>query len=151
MTSSIVIGIGSDLRGDDGVGLVVAGRLRTLVPEGVVVIEHRGDGTGLISAWQDADQVIVVDAAKSNAEPGTIFRFDTASLPLPEPLSVTTSHAFGLEEALGLADQLDKLPNSLVIYGIEGKSFSFGNELSTEVERAIEPVIEQILNDVTTA
>ena len=148
MTNTLVIGLGSDLRGDDSVGLVIARMLRDLVPPGTKVIEYLGDGLSLISVWQDADVVIVVDAAKSGAAPGTIHRFDDLSAPLQTQLSNTTSHAFGLEEAIELARQLDQLPRSLVIYGIEGKSFDFGTELSAEVKQAAEDVVTQLLQEI---
>jgi hydrogenase maturation protease len=148
MIDIAVIGIGSDLRGDDGAGLEVARRLRGQVSERVRIIEHLGDGTALISAWQDANRVIVVDAVKSGAKPGTIFRFDSPYLSFPEQISFTSSHDFGLEEALKLATQLDQMPKSLVIYVIEGGSYALGEGLTTEVEVAVESVIKQIFEDV---
>ncbi|MGB3714250.1 MAG: hydrogenase maturation protease [Candidatus Promineifilaceae bacterium] len=149
MTEFLVIGIGSDLRGDDGVGLVVARQLQDQVPPGARVIEHYGDGTSLISAWEGVDHVILVDAVSSGAEPGTIYRFDAHSAPLPARISASSTHAFGLEEAMELARQLDQLPKSLVVYGIEGKSFSNGTVLSMEVDLAVEVVVEQILQEIS--
>lgn len=148
MTNTLIIGLGSDLRGDDSVGLIIARRLHGLVQPGIKVIEYLGDGLSLITAWQDADVVIVVDAVKSGAAPGTIHRFDALSATLQTQLSTTTSHAFGLGEAIELAHQLDQLPQSLVIYGIEGKSFDLGTELSAEVEQAAEEVVTQLLQEI---
>jgi len=148
MTNTLVIGLGSDLRGDDSVGLVIARRLHGLDQPGTKVIEHLGDGLSLITVWQDADVVIVVDAAKSGAAPGTIHRFDALLAPLQIQLSNTTSHAFGLEEAIELARQLNQLPRSLVIYGIEGESFDLGTELSAEVKQAAEEVVTQLLQEI---
>lgn len=150
MSDILVIGIGSDLRGDDGVGLAVARRLQNQVPPGVRVIEHHGDGVSLISEWQGVDRVILVDAAAFGAEPGTIVRFNPPFAPLPARISASSTHAFGLEEALELSRQLDQLPKSLVVYGIEGKSFSFGTDLSMEVDLAVEAVVGQILQDIST-
>lgn len=148
MTNTLIIGLGSDLRGDDSVGLIIARRLHGLVQPGIKVIEYLGDGLSLITAWQDADVVIVVDAVKSGAAPGTIHRFDALSATLQTQLSTTTSHAFGLGEAIELAHQLDQLPQSLVIYGIEGKSFDLGTELSAEVEQAAEEVVTRLLQEI---
>jgi hydrogenase maturation protease len=150
MTEFLVIGIGSELRGDDSVGLVVARQLKNQVPPGVRIIEHYGDGTALISAWQGVDKVILIDATSSGAESGTIVRFDALSAPLPARISASSTHAFGLEEALELSRQLDQLPMSLVIYGIEGKSFSFGTDLSREIALAVEAVVGQILVEIST-
>ncbi len=148
MANTLVIGLGSDLRGDDGVGLVIARKLHDQVPPGIEVIEHLGDGLSLIPAWHGWESVIIVDAAKSGAAPGTIHRFDALSAPLQTQLSNTTSHAFGLAEAIELAQQLDQLPESLVIYGIEGKSFDLGTKLSAEVEQSAEEVVRRLLQEV---
>lgn len=145
----MVIGIGSDLRGDDGVGLAVARRLQNQIPPGVRVIEHHGDGLSLLSEWQGVDRVILVDAVSSGAEPGTIVRFKPPFAPLPALISASSTHAFGLEEAIELAGKLDQLPKSLTVFGIEGKSFSFGAELSMEVDLAVELVVEQILQEIS--
>ena len=150
MANTLVIGLGSDLRGDDGVGLVIARRLHDQVPLGIEVIEHLGDGLSLIPAWHGWESVIIVDAAKSGAAPGTIHRFDALSAPLQTQLSITTFHAFGLAEAIELAQQLDQLPESLVIYGIEGKSFDLGTNLSAEIEQALDLAVERILNEIET-
>lgn len=148
MANTLIIGLGNDLRGDDSIGLVIARKLHGQVQPGIMVIEHPGDGLSLISVWQDADNVIVVDAAKSDAPPGTIHRFDALSVPLQMQLSTTTSHALGLEEAIELGHQLDQLPKRLVIYGIEGKSFDFGTELSAEVEQVVQEVVERVLQEI---
>jgi hydrogenase maturation protease len=151
MPKILVIGIGSEYGSDDRVGLVVARRLKELVPPGVDVIEHAGDGTALVSAWTNVDHVFLIDATSSGAETGTIYRIDGLSTPIPADFSTSSTHSFGLGEAIQLAQQLDKLPRSLLIYGIEGSSFSFGSELSSEVEAATRSVIEQILNEIEIA
>jgi hydrogenase maturation protease len=145
----LIIGIGSDLRGDDAAGLVAARQLRNRVPSGVEVIEHHGDGTALITHWLEFDHVIVIDAMISGAETGVIRRIDALSDSLPPQLSASSTHSFGLEEALDLARQLNQLPKRLVVYGIEGKSFSMGTGLSSGVQEAVSVVVEQILQEVS--
>lgn len=150
MSSILVIGIGSDFGSDDRAGLLVARRLKNQVHSCVQVLEHDGDGMSLILAWHGVEHVIIVDAASSGAEPGTYYRFDAFSDPFPARITASSTHDFGLQEAIDLARQLDQLPKSLVIYGIEGKSFSFGADLSMEVDRAVEAVVGQILEEIST-
>ena len=149
MQDIVVIGIGSDFNGDDEVGLVVARQLKTRAPSGVRVIENNGDAFSLISAWRGMDYVILVDAAASGAKPGKIHRFDPYSDPFRAKLTPTSSHTFGIEEALELSRRLDQLPKRIVIYGIEGKNFSFGAELSMEVGVAVDSVVGQILDEIS--
>ena len=144
MPKTLVIGVGNAFRGDDGLGLIVAQRLRELALPGVTVLEQSGEGAALVESWEDAGRVIVVDAVSSGGEPGTIHRFEAAGQPLPALFSGGSSHAFGLAEAVELARQLNRLPPSLVIYGIEGKSFDLATGLSPEVEAAAKNVLDQI-------
>ena len=145
MSNILIIGLGSDLRGDDSVGLVIARKLRHRVPPHIRIIEHNGDGFSLLSEWQDEDRVIIIDAAQSGVAPGTIHEFDAITVPLNAQLSPATSHAFGLVEAIRLGRQLDRLPEALVLIGIEGESFEMGSDLSAEVENAVDDVIERVL------
>ena len=148
MNEILVIGVGNAFRGDDGVGLVVARRLQELVPPDVTVLEQGGEGAALMETWQGASHVILVDAAASGAEPGTIHRFEATNQPLPIQFFNYSTHAFSLAEAVEMARQLDQLPPNLVVYGIEGQSFSFGQDLSPEVEAAAGVIIQQVLQDL---
>ena len=145
----LVIGVGNAYRCDDAVGLIVAQRLRALVPPGITILEQSGEGAALMEAWQDADHVILVDAASSGESPGTIHRFEAAVAPIPAQFFNYSTHAFSVAEAVEMARQLDKLPPSLIVYGIEGRSFSFGQGLSLEVEQAARTVVDQVLQELS--
>jgi hydrogenase maturation protease len=145
----LVIGIGNAFRGDDGVGVLVARRLRELALSGLTVLEQSGEGAALVEAWTGTDRVIVVDAISSGGRPGTIHRLEVDRHPLPAHFSSSSTHAFGLAEAVELARRLDRLPASLVIYGIEGQSFNLGQDLSPEAEAAADKVVDQIVADLT--
>jgi hydrogenase maturation protease len=133
----ILIGVGNAWRGDDGAGLAVARRVRDLSPAGVEVREVEGDATALVEAWSGAARVVVVDAAESGAPPGTVRRFDAASQPLPVRGLRSSTHAFGVADAVELARALGRLPQRLDVYAIEGASFAAGERLSPAVERAV--------------
>lgn len=148
MSKTLVIGVGNAFRGDDGLGLVVARQLRTLSLDGVDVLEQSGEGTTLMEAWGDATQVIVVDAVSSGSEPGTIYRFEAVDQPLPAIFSRSSTHDFGLAEAIELARRLDRLPAELVVYGVEGKAFEPGAGLSPEIETAAAILIQRISQEL---
>jgi hydrogenase maturation protease len=140
-----VIGIGNELRQDDGAGVAVARRLRRQAAGLIEVIEHDGEATSLLQAWDGARVVILVDAVRSGSTPGTIHRIDVRSTDLPKGATWSSSHSLGLAEAVALGDRLACLPDALVIYGIEGKCFGFGPGLSTEVDKAASTVVETLL------
>lgn len=144
----VVIGVGNDYRSDDGVGLAVAERLRGRTPAGVEIVTCAQEPSRLIDAWQDAEAVFVVDAASSGEEPGTLHRFDASAEPIPERVFRSSTHAFGVGEAIEFARALRKLPERVIVYGIEGGVFAAGAALSAPVAAAVEQAAEAVLDDV---
>jgi hydrogenase maturation protease len=141
----MVIGVGNAWRGDDGAGLAVARGVRELAPAGVEVREVEGDASALVDAWAAADRVVVVDAAASGAPPGTVTLFDAASEPLPARSVRSSTHAFGVPDAIELSRALGRLPERLDVYAIEGASFVAGDRLSPAVERAVAELVDELL------
>jgi hydrogenase maturation protease len=133
----VVIGVGNAWRGDDGAGLEVARRIAARPPEGVRVVVQQRDQICLFEVWDEADDAVIVDAASSGAPPGTIHRYDAGGGPLPARLSRSSTHAFGVVEAIELCRALGRLPRSLTVYAIEGESFEVGGEPTRQVQRAV--------------
>ena len=141
----LVIGVGNDYRGDDAAGLIVARRLRELNLPDVRVIESDGEFTRLMEAWQDAENVILIDAMQSGAAPGTIHRFEATEQKLPASVLQSSTHAFGVAEAMAMAQALGRLPRRFIVCGIEGQHFAMGAPLSAEVARAILTILAHSL------
>lgn len=146
---TLVIGLGNLFRGDDGVGLVVARRLRELEIPNVTVREESGEGASLIEAWKDAANVILIDAAQSSALPGTVHCLDANRSPVPSRFFYYSTHAFSVAEAVELARALDQLPPRLVLYGIEGRDFAAGEKLSHDVAAAAELLADRLRQELT--
>ena len=137
------------MRRDDGAGPAVVRRLLNESPPHVHIIEHHGEGLALIDLWQGYRRVVIVDATRSSAASGTIQRFD---LPHSEPSSGLfhySSHLFGLAEAISLARALKRLPESLIIYGIEGLEFGYGEGLSPGVLAAVAVVADRMRGELS--
>ena len=140
-----LIGIGNQFRSDDYLGLHVAREISKLRPEGLRVVEACGEGGELIELLRGRKRVFLVDAVSSGAEPGTIHRLSVASGRIPQRFFVHSSHAFGVGEAVAVSGNLGILPPEVRIYGIEGKSFAMGGDISPEVRERIPALIEEIL------
>jgi hydrogenase maturation protease len=143
-----VIGVGNTDRGDDGAGLLVARRLKTLVPSTVAVIESANDGMRLIELWTNKDFVFVIDALDRDGEPGAIHRFDAAIAPLPIRSFGASTHSFGVAEGIELARRLGRLPKRLTVYGIAGKHFERGALPSPGVQSAVAYVAQAIAQEL---
>ena len=144
----LVVGVGNANRSDDAVGIVVAKRLSELGGDAVTVLEHSGEGAGLVEKWAGMDMVILVDAVSSGETPGTVHRFDARATPIPVGLFHYSSHAFGVAEAVELARALGRLPPRLLVYGVVGERFASGNGLTGAVEGAVSGVVDCIVRDV---
>lgn len=139
-----LIGVGNRFRRDDGAGLEVARRLRLADPAGVTILEREGEPASLLEAWSHADEALVVDGVSSGAEPGTVHRFEVSGDPLPAELFRPSTHALGVAEAVELARELDRLPDRLVVYGIEGENFEVGEGLTPVVEAAVAKLVTEL-------
>jgi hydrogenase maturation protease len=148
MTKSLVVGIGNPDRGDDGIGPLVARRLAGRAPPDVTIIERAGDVVALIEDWAGYDSVILIDAAAPGATPGSIHRVDLMTTELPADISLSSTHAFGVGNAVGLARTLGLLPRSLVVYAIEGVNFEPGAHLSPNIAAAVEEVVARVMAEL---
>lgn len=111
-------------------------------------ISPQCDCIGLLDVWQNVETVIVIDAVSSNAPPGTFYRFDALTQPLPFEVSFHSTHALSVPEAIALGRTLGQLPASLLLYAIEGKTFTTGVGLSQEVELAVREVVRRVERDL---
>ena len=147
MSRTVVIGIGNAFRGDDAAGREVARRVQDLVPEELEVVVCGLEPTRLIDAWDGADAAIIVDAVSSEAEPGSVHRFDATSAPLPSREFRSSTHALGIGETIELARAIGRLPSRVVVFGIEGEVFGSGTGLSDRAEDGVERAVDLVLEE----
>ena len=149
----LVIGLGSVDRGDDAVGPLVARAVGALRIPGVRVVEHE-DPTGLIDLWTGHDPVVVVDAVRSGQPSGTLHHLETGegSPPLPAAAWSDTgwegTHAFGVAAMVELARALHRLPDRLVVVGVEAAGFAHGAPLSSPVADAVDAAVALVVSVV---
>lgn len=144
----LVIGVGNPYRGDDAAGLLVAGVLKDMGLDSPMIIQQSGEGSALMEAWKGAEAVILIDAVSSRGAPGEIHRLDPVRQPLPAQMFHSSTHAFSLPDAIELARALNELPPRLLVFGIEGRNFQAGAELSPEVRAALPQVAKLVLKEV---
>ncbi len=148
--STIVLALGSPLRGDDGVGAAV---LQSLAESGAVPPDVRlqdGGTPGLDIALllQGYRRAILIDAADMGLEPGDWRRLGDVPAQMA---SGHTLHSAGLVEALALGQALGILPEQVTIYGIQPKHIDWTQGLSEPVRQAVPAVCQAILEDIGTA
>ncbi len=147
--SILLIGVGNEFRSDDGLGILTAREIRRRGYPGVQVTEASGEGTSLMESWKGYDRVLMVDAICSGAARGTVHRIDLRTKGLPRGFLHSSSHSFGVAEAVEMARQLEVLPAVLLLYGIEGCQFETGAGLTDEVVRNIPQLLGLIEADIS--
>lgn len=144
----LVIGIGNELRADDGVGPFVASFIRQLNLPGVRVVESAGDAPSLVELFRGNSNVIVIDAFSSNGVPGLLHCLEVTIEQSSARNFGHSTHALGLVEAISLARQLDVLPAKLYVCGIEGASYAPGGPVSDPVRRRLPDLVEEIVTRI---
>lgn len=137
--------LGTPYRGDDGAGPAVAERLRAA---GVPVLEHADEPTRLLDAWAGLDLVVVVDAVRTGADPGTLHRVDCGDGPLPREPVLASSHAMGIGEALALGRALGRAPRRVVLLGVEGVAFGLGEEMTPAVAAVLDAAAAAVAGEI---
>ena len=107
-SDTIVIGVGNLLRCDDGAGIHVVNLLKREAPH--IDAEDVAMGSiEILEAMKGYDRVIVIDAVRTGAEPGAVFRVDLSRG--EEPPNVASSH--GVDLVIRGRDLLDATPRQL--------------------------------------
>lgn len=151
---SLVVGLGSVDRGDDGAGPVVAALVRDELaahgPDDVQIVEHE-DPTALLDLWPAFGSVVVIDAIRSSSPAGTVSVLRVEPGPDAAPLLARIApgpagtHGLGLAAAVELARALGRLPDSLTIVGIHGDSFDHGQSMSAPVAAAVPDAVGAVM------
>ncbi|MCC5574815.1 hypothetical protein IMZ11_04085 [Microtetraspora sp. AC03309] len=79
-------------------------------------------------------------AEPATAAPGTVHR----SVRPRAPARRRSSHALGLADAIAFGEALDRLPDELLVFGIEGGDFGLDAPVTPSVRAAIHETAEAI-------
>ena len=141
----LVLGLGNVLLQDEGVGVRALERLvaRYDLPDAVRAMDGGTLGLDLLPYLVGVSTLIVIDAVRSGRPAGSLIRLaDQAIMPvLALKLSV---HQVGLRELLGASQLLGRHPARVVLWGVEPAHVDWGLSLSTQVEAALDDLVEAV-------
>lgn len=147
-TQVLILGVGNPLMGDDGAGPRAIELLeqRTL-PECVHLGEIGTPGWGLGAWFENQASVVLIDAVQMGLPAGTWRKIDLRASRLLFEQPVFSLHQADLACGLLLAQELELLPQNLILYGIEPACLVPGRPLSPEVESSLPELVQSIVND----
>jgi hydrogenase maturation protease len=144
-----IFAVGNSFYGDDGVGSVVLDRIgeENLFPDAEIFDAHT-DALSLLDRLVPGELNVVIDAAQMGLEPGQVAGFYPHEARLKIQSDHLSMHGFGLAETFTLAERLGKLPERVLIIGVEPERIEINCGLSPAVARAVPQVISIIQAEV---
>jgi len=147
----LVVGIGNEYRRDDGIGVVVARHLKSMIESKVDVVEA-SDASSLIDMMElGYKKMVIVDAIHSNVG-GVVYRFrkeEILKMGQYKQQQQSSTHAMDVAEAIKLAVELGVAKDmDVVMFGVEGNDFGFGEGLSKEVMESVNRVVDEIIKEI---
>ena len=143
--SLLILGLGNILCGDDGVGVAAVERLRRRYAPapGVRVLDGGTLGLALLGEFRGAENVILVDAVRTDAPPGAPVRLDgdDVAAAVRERLSV---HQIGVADLLDALRLMDAFPRRLLLLGLVPRTLELGLRRSPEVEAGVEGLVDEV-------
>ena len=151
---TLIVGIGSP-HGDDQIGWRVAEALRSAVSPAIEVREA-STPSQLLDWLEGVDRLIVCDACQARRRAPDGSAGDTLSVHRWQwpTLQVSTlrsagSHSFGLPQVLQLAERLGRLPQEVIVFGVEGRQFEAFASRSPDVESLISNTVQVIAGELS--
>ncbi len=138
----LILCLGNDLLGDDGIALEAADLVRDAVGPWVEVRSSSMAGLYLAELLEGFDDAIVVDAVQGE-NPGTVRELTPVDL---TPVAVPSAHYAGLPEALEVARGAGlEVPHRIRIFGVEiGSMQRIGSPPSPRVRAALPELLRRV-------
>jgi hydrogenase maturation protease len=144
----LVLGLGNVLLEDDGVGGAAVSLLRErfAAPRGAQVLDGGTLGLSLLPYLDMADAVILVDAVRADAPPGSLVRLDGDEV-APAVATRLSPHQVGVADLLDGARWLERYPPHVVLLGLVPFSMDLAVGLSPQVHASLPALVDRIVQE----
>jgi hydrogenase maturation protease len=141
----LILGLGNVLCSDDGLGVAAVHRLLDSyeASDGVRILDGGTLGLSLLPYLEDAERVILVDAVRDDAAPGSFVRM-TGEDVAPAVTSRLSVHQIGVVDLLDGARWLGRMPKTLILLGLVPESLELSLTRTASVERHLPELVERI-------
>ncbi|MGQ9681251.1 MAG: hydrogenase maturation protease [Anaerolineae bacterium] len=135
---TLVVGLGNDAMGDDGVGLYAVRRLAALpLPATVQLLEGGTLGYGLLSYLEGVTRLVLIDCTDMSLRPGAVRTLPLACWRRRRAVRSPLAHSISILDVLDLATALGLTPPESYVVGVQPAQVVLGFGLSEPVRRAL--------------
>lgn len=140
----LVLGLGNPVMGDDGAGLAAVARLqeRWRAGPGVEFADGGTWGMRLLPLLQDHPRVLFLDAVNHGAAPGALVRLEGEAIPRGLGHGKLSPHQVDLQDLLGAATLTGRVPQEMIVLGVQPAEVTMRVGLSPAVEAALEGLVD---------
>jgi hydrogenase maturation protease len=148
---TLVLGMGNDILGDDGVGIHIAREVACQVNTAEITVEETGaGGLSLLERIKGFQRLIIADAILTeNTEVGKIHRLTLKDL--AKTNDSMTPHDAALRTTLEIGNSLfpGEMPVDVVIFAVQTHDVGIvTGEMTTAVKAAVPKVVRLILAEI---
>ncbi|MFC1983611.1 hydrogenase maturation protease [Chloroflexota bacterium] len=149
---TLILGIGSPILGDDGIGIHVARELAREIKDKDIDVEDTGAaGLNLLELVVGYDEVIIIDAIMTDdGEVGEIYRFGPENF-VKTVHPTTSPHNANLATVIeiGKKSLSGQMPAKIVVFAVNIQEVTrFTEEMTSEVREAIPTAVNLVLEEI---
>jgi hydrogenase maturation protease len=149
---TVVLGLGNTLLADDGVGVHAVRALQSAEQwtEDVELLDAGTLSFTLAGAVEQAEGLVVLDAANLNKAPGTVALFEGEAMDdFVANNRKKSVHEVSLFDMLTVARLCDELPARRALIGVQPQHIDWSDEMTDPVRRAIPLVCRAAVDLIT--
>ena len=146
-----IVGVGSTLMGDDGVGpAAIEALARRGAPDGAALHDAGLAVSDVLGRLDPQAPLIVIDALRAGGEPGSVYRARLEQLRAPSgPIASALSlHELSVLPALQIEAMTGREFRDVTLFGVEPARVAWGQGLSAAVAAAVHRLVEAVLEYV---
>jgi len=144
-----VIGLGSPLMGDDGLGLVALERLRTEweLPAEAELVDGGTWGMSILPDIESATHLLLIDAINTGVAPGSVLTLTRDEIPRYLAMKISP-HQVDLRDVLAVAELRGTLPAATCAIGLQPARVEMWVGLSPTLEHRLDDLMATVVRQL---
>jgi len=144
-----IIGLGSPLMGDDGLGLVALERLRSTMelPADAELVDGGTWGMSLLPDIESATHLLLIDAINTGVAPGSVITLGRDEIPRYLAMKISP-HQVDLRDVLAVAELRGTLPEHTIAIGLQPERVEMSVGLSPTLEHRLDDLMATVVRQL---